>query len=293
MNFRNIIKKIYYYSNYFLTNSWIKVYKEKCKNERLYQEWSQYKEINQINETVVHYYAVCWNEVDFLPFMIKHYDNSINEFHIFDNESSDGSIEFLSTNNKIHIHTFSTNNQKDLSKQMQIKNTMWKHSRGKADYVIVCDIDELLYPKEGSLNDYFNSLKLNNISIIKPAGYDMVSKEYPKTSIPLLNQVNKGINANEFFSKSILFDPHKIIDINYGPGSHQCYPVGKIKYDYSALLLHFKYLSLNHLLNRIHAYKKRGSDKTEKNISVHYKYSDSKLEKNFIDKINEAEQILK
>lgn len=292
MNLRNFIKGIYYYSNYFLTNSWIKVYREKLNNNKLYINWKHYKKKHNIQKTIVHYYAVCWNEVEFLPFMFKHYQDSISEFHIYDNESTDGSLEYLNSQNKIHVHSFSTNHQKDLSKQMYIKNNMWKNSRGKADYVIVCDIDELLHIKEGTLNNYFNLLNKKGITLIKPSGYDMISKDYPIISIPLLKQVNKGIEANEFFSKCILFDPYKIIDINYGPGSHQCYPVGKIKFDYSSLLLHFKYLSFNHLLNRTHDYKKRGSDHTQKNISVHYKYSDDKLKRNFDEKINEAKKIL-
>jgi len=44
----------------------------------------------------VHLFALCWNECSTLPFFFRHYDRIVSKYFIYDNGSTDGSVEFLS-----------------------------------------------------------------------------------------------------------------------------------------------------------------------------------------------------
>ena len=76
--------------------------------------------------------------------MFQHYDTFVDKFFIYDNESTDKSADIIAANPKVKKISFQTEGFED-EIQNTIKNECWKASRGKADYVIVCDIDEFLY----------------------------------------------------------------------------------------------------------------------------------------------------
>jgi len=124
---------------------------------------------------------------------------------------------------------------------MLIKNSAWKESTGKADWVIVSDMDELVYHPD--LTNYFIRCKEMGITIPKVTGFNMFSTEYPKVGIPITNQIKRG-SYSKNFSKQIIFDPNKIVDINYSPGAHAIEPDGDVKVDQNNTLklLHYKYI---------------------------------------------------
>ena len=43
----------------------------------------------------LHLYALCWNEGRMLPYFFRHYRSLVERFFIFDDGSTDGSLEFL------------------------------------------------------------------------------------------------------------------------------------------------------------------------------------------------------
>ena len=93
----------------------------------------------------IHLYTLCWNEMDILPFVIDYWKLlPITKAVVYDNGSTDGSIEYLKQFNWIEVRHFDTEGQNDVV-QRQIKSEAWKESRGKCDYVIVCDMDEMIY----------------------------------------------------------------------------------------------------------------------------------------------------
>jgi hypothetical protein len=71
----------------------------------------------------------------------------------------------------------------------------------------------------------------------------------------------------------ILFDPHRITEINYKPGAHEADPEGIVKTGkYEDLkLLHYKNLGIEYVLNRINTYRHRLSQTNrELNLGLHY-----------------------
>ncbi len=224
-----------------------------------------YKYIHHINRPIVHYYAVCWNEENILPFVLDYHKRFVNRFIIYDNYSDDHSVEIINKYTNTNIVEFKTDGFNDLV-HIDIKNNCWKKSRGKADYVIVCDIDELIHNDD--IQTKLNSLKTEGYSIVKSYGYNMYSTDYPQYSSGELitDKVKKGVR-HPMMDKCILFDPHSIVEINYKPGAHECFPWGKVKLyrNEDIKLLHYKHIGLQQLIDRNKMYAQRLSKENIEN----------------------------
>lgn len=244
-----------------------------------------YKKLHGINNPIIHLYAVCWNEAAITPLFLKYYNKFIDKYHIYDNGSNDGTLELIK-NDIIEIIHFETNGNIDDERYLEIKNNVWKRSRGKADWVIVCDFDELIYTTE----DIKKHLKKTKATIFKPTGYNMYSKTFPVKG--LIEDVKNGVK-DVAYDKMILFNPHKIIETNYFPGCHTANPTGIVKIDNSSLsLLHYKNLGINYVLQKVRAYKKRNELNYTKGYGIHYHYEEEKIINDFHQNLNNSQRII-
>ena len=97
----------------------------------------------------VHLYTVCWNEADMLPFFFRHYDSFVDRYVVFDNGSTDGSLDILASHPKVELRRFErTVPDSFVQSHRELQNRVWKGSRGIADWVVVTAIDEHLEAKE-------------------------------------------------------------------------------------------------------------------------------------------------
>lgn len=262
-------------------------------NAILYMKWNVTKRLQGIHSPVVHYYAVCWNEERMLPFMFYHYGSLVERFFIFDNGSTDSSREIINRHPKAELIPFQTKGFDDIA-HMRIKNECWKKSRGKADYVIVCDIDEFTYLSQPM--SFFKELQEQNISIPLSIGYNMVAEEFPKYSKTpsLISAVNRGVISNDY-SKCLFFDPYKIVDINYEPGAHICHPTGMVRYSKYPLyrVLHYKNLGYEYVIDRSKEYRLRMSEENIKNnYAIQYYESDNEIINKVNDMLNNALKVI-
>ena len=246
-----------------------------------------YKWLHGIHRPVIHYYAVCWNEEKMLPFMFQYYERFVNHFTIYDNYSDDNSETIIQSHPNTEIKKFSMGGEINDYIYQDIKNNCWKQSRGKADYVIVCDIDEFLY------NPDLQKLLGNKISLPVTEGYNMYSETFPADGKDITFQIRKGI-ADSAYNKCLIFDPHRIVEINYLPGAHQAKPVGIVtRGEEKAKVLHYKNLGLDYILERYHILAKRLSEKNkEQNLGTHYLYSDEKISADFYRGLSESQTII-
>jgi len=196
---------------------------------------------------VVHVYAVCKNEIEILPFFVAHYEKIAAKIIVFDNQSTDGSREFIQQHPLCTLVEYNTKNLLRDDIHRFIKNSAWKESKGIADWVIVSDIDEFLFHKD--LVEQLLLFKSKGITIPYVEGFNMISDTYPVQGISITEQVRYGAYSIQF-SKQILFDPNKIIDINYTPGGHTIEPEGDIKIGGELKLLHYKYLGSHDRLQK-------------------------------------------
>jgi Glycosyl transferase family 2 len=197
----------------------------------------------------VHVHALCWNEEKMLPHFFRHYDGVADQFFIYDNGSTDRSVEILKSNPRVVLSDFKTSGDSFVQCALDHYNECWKQSRGKADWVIICNIDEHIY--HPNLKKYLTDCTSRGITLIFPEGYEMVSDEFPVASTPLHQTVNYGMRK-PFFDKPQIFNPNEIEEINFAPGRHYATPTGRVVVPKrpKVRLLHYKYLGLEYLLSR-------------------------------------------
>src|SRR5262245_10937973 len=122
----------------------------------------------------IHVYMPTYNEEKFLPYFLRHYSTFATEIHAIDNCSNDGTYDILKACPLVKsIESVYTEDEMREDFLLEIKDNAWKLSRGKADWVIVVDCDELLYHK--NLPAYLEKCERDGVSIVWPVGYEMLS----------------------------------------------------------------------------------------------------------------------
>ncbi|MEM4655327.1 MAG: glycosyltransferase family 2 protein [Thermosphaera sp.] len=197
-------------------------------------------------------YTVCFNEELILPHFLNYYSRIANKIVIYDNQSTDQSVNIATSYPNVELRSFDTGGKVSELTLTNIRRNCWKEE--KSDYVIVCDADEFLYVKD--LQEFL--AKHHDYDVFRPVGFNMVSNKFPTDYGKLITeQVKSGAYAPAF-SKMVLFKPETVREIGYGPGSHKAYPVGfKQLKVYDALqnnadlkLLHYKFLGLDYVTKR-------------------------------------------
>jgi hypothetical protein len=218
----------------------------------------------------IHVYALCWNEERFLPYFLRHYGSFAEKIHIFDNMSSDRSVDIIKSFPNTHVERFDTNELLRDDILRDLKGTRWKDSKGRADWVICVDTDEILW--HARLVEYLQSCQQRSITIPVPSGYEMVSDSFPTTPGQVYDEVKQGA-FNVEYCKPCIFNPNAIMEMNYNAGCHLARPVGRVIVDPRSdlKLLHYRFLGLDYVLPRFQVKFSRCSEiNKQNNWGAHY-----------------------
>lgn len=191
-----------------------------------------------------------------LPFFMRHYNSIVDKFIILDDGSTDGSIEYLKSQDKVELIQGDREGASYIEKSRIFFNEAWKESRTKADWIITCNIDEHIYHKD--LAAYLHRCLLNGITILPALGYEMMSLEFPLTQGKLCDQVRLGARSemlpgpSSMLTKVMAFNPQAIEDVYFSNGRHSAYPTGRVVYPTAVelKLLHYKFLGLDYAETR-------------------------------------------
>lgn len=238
-------------------------------------------------------YICVWNEMDILELVIKHYQKFCDEVTILDNYSTDGSRE-LALKMGCKVIQYGTKFFDD-QENMNIKNNVWKGS--KADWVIVCDCDEILWDTMHDGNygaksyNPIHALVETKATIFKTIGWQIMSNEMPK------NDLLEITNGYEFsnYAKSIIFNPQKITEINYNPGAHKIDPMGEVVYSKDPLyVLHYKHIGgVERTIKRYREYKPRMSKLNRKHgWGSHYNRTPASLRQEWNERMLKSKPLI-
>ena len=225
---------------------------------------------------VVHLYALCWNEERLLPFFFHHYDSIVTHYFIFDHDSTDRSRELLTAHPRLSLGKFEVPADSYVSSARDFYNHAWKQSRGRADWVVICNIDEHL--EHPQLAKLFIQARKTEATIFASEGYEMITANFPAGNAPLHQQTRRGWRSH-FFDKTSIFNPNEIREITYGVGRHTCTPQGCVVWAAEPVrLLHYKYLGLDYLQRRTAelATRRRAGDISQ-NFAYHYEATAEQL----------------
>lgn len=210
---------------------------------------------------------------------IAHYRGFCTNIIVFDNHSTDRTRE-IAESMGCEVRLFGIPGVLDDKEYLRVKNFAWKGS--KADWVIVVDCDEILWHP-----NIKRSLSETQYSLFATQGWDVVTFAIPPAKIM---SITNGY-AYDDYSKSVIFNPKLIQEINYVYGCHQAKPVGIIKYSPDSLIL-FHYSNIGgpeRLCRRHAAYRARLSENNKRwGLGIHYTYSDEQRIKEWYDKYEKS-----
>jgi glycosyltransferase involved in cell wall biosynthesis len=227
----------------------------------------------------IHLYTLSWNEKAIMPFFLAHYGKYCEKIVVYDNESTDETPEIVRSFPNAELRSWSSGNTFHDGMHLDIKNSAYKESRGKADWVVVCDADEFLY--HPNLVQVLASYKAKGINYPKIRGYEMLPERMPESGEDLCLKYRRGARY-ENLDKRAIFDPS--LDINFHLGSHDGdWPRDAVESpEADIILMHYKMLSLDYFIARHTLLATRLSDfNKEKGAGGHYLWSKSRMEKTY------------
>lgn len=220
-------------------------------------------------------YIITWNREDIIHLTINHYKSFCSKVVIYDNFSEDKTRE-IAESMGCEVRLFGKAGELNDQHYLDVKNHCWKGS--KADWVIVCDDDEIIWD-EGALL---------SASIIKTQGYEMFSYDVPGKK---WSEVKTGIK-NDNYSKLVMFDPKRIKEIGYVYGCHEAKPKGDVVYSsYVYPLYHYRSIGgPDRLIKRHNQYKERLSAINKKwNLGHHYLQSEDQKRREWKESYERSE----
>lgn len=194
-------------------------------------------------------FTIAWNEEENIKQFLDHYAFA-DLITVYDNHSTDRTVE-ICMGRGCKIIEFGNGQQNNMD-MLAVKQASWMGS--EADWVIVCDVDEIFYHENGVRTTLRSVLQQTDTTIIQAFGYNMVSEKKSPW-----NEIKQGVREI-FFDKCVCFRPSEIKNMMWQPGCHNCNPQGNVvTRNEGFLLLHYKMIGRQETLSRWKAYCARMS----------------------------------
>ncbi len=220
----------------------------------------------------VHLYTILWNEEEMLPFFFRHYDPLIDRYVIYDDNSTDNTLRLLAAHNRVEVRQFVRTHPTSFVLSAQaLHDSMWKESRGRADWVITTAVDEHLYHPAG-LKWYLRVAQCRGITAVPALAFQIVADAFPSPDEYLVRTRRFGVPIDHY-NKLSVFDPNAVSETHYAVGGHSAAFEGRIRYPKrdQLLLFHYKFLGMDYLLRR-YALLSSGLGATDKERQYGYQY---------------------
>lgn len=189
-------------------------------------------------------YAYCKDEQTLLPYFLDAYSFA-SRVILYDAGSQDKSVEIAqSFGAEVRVCPWVG---LDDARAAQFSNQQYKEARGKADWVIWVDIDEIIY--HPFIQQRLAELKAASIDVARVDGYSMFSADPPTGSGHIWDVISTGIKDWRYCKPCVL-NPE--LEFAWGPGRHEIWIPGPYTTNEAdpLSLLHYRYLGENWHLAR-------------------------------------------
>lgn len=188
-------------------------------------------------------HTVTFNEELLMQMMIDHYRSRFPNCHIvvYDNQSTDDTV-LIAQKNGCELRHYDSNNQVNDQMLWDTKNNCYKTAN--TDWVIVCDLDEMLDINEQQLA----MEETNGVTKIKCECWHMVNME---NNLDVRNITHGYRNLNDtVYDKDLLFNK-KHVEINYiNNDCHFSDSRGRVVNSKPYRMYHYKYVNSDVFANK-------------------------------------------
>ena len=189
-------------------------------------------------------FTVSWNEADMMPFFLRHYSAFADRIVVWDENSTDGTREIVAACPKAEIRTWPWKGLDD-DRFIEACGSWYKMARGRADWVMWPDVDELLYHPEP-----LKVLSTTRHDVLFAQGLALIGNgPIPTGPGQLYEQIKTGYPQDNY-TKAIIWRPG--IEISHTHGRHDAPTLctGSIDPEVKFKLLHCHYFSPEYTLKR-------------------------------------------
>lgn len=224
-------------------------------------------------------HVTCWNEERMLPFFLRHYEPIADQIFVYDDGSSDASRDILEGSSKTTVIAIDTRSAPSYVQALQdVYDQCWKRSRGRADWVVVGNVDEH-YDHPLGLRRYLHGCRRTGVTAVPALGFEMVAPAFPGPGAHLRSVVRAG-HPLAGLAKTCVFDPDKVLETNFAPGRHTASPTGTVVIPRrrSVRLLHYKWIGVEYVTQR-HAQlaRRRQPDDHRSGFGCHYEWDEPRV----------------
>ena len=218
-------------------------------------------------------HILCWNEIELVPFVMDYWKRAgVDKLYVYDNGSTDGTLEALKKYDFVETLHFDSEGYTNEFILTQLRNTLWKRSIGRADWVIVSDFDEVpWYSGEGTLKDYLEKQD----RAIRTRMPQLLCEDFPEYDghfLHTLPEMREFEDTN--MNKTLTFPIKNLKEINYLIGAHECRPVGVevMEYPEDFCFYHLKHLGKEYVVKKsTRLYENLHPAIQQSLIDIHYK----------------------
>lgn len=184
-----------------------------------------------------------------LPLFFNYYDAFVDRYYIHDNGSDDGSLEILEAHPRVTVLPLVLEGDSLCESAFQQVNNFWKPSIGAADWVAVCNVDELFWHPD--LPWYLEQCRKRDITWIPTTGWEMMTEDFPAPETHLPTACRRGVRFPHM-DKPSFFNPNSITDSGFAMARHSAEPKGQVilPKQCEVQLLHYKHLGFEYTSTR-------------------------------------------
>ena len=242
--------------------------------------------------------TLCKNEIDILPFVSQYWERIGCDVVVYDNGSTDGSLQYLLNLPYVMVRHFDSDGQNDVI-QKTIKEKAYLEFKNKYDIIIVSDMDEVFWfndfeaVSEAFVNEGYNVLMTPIISLCEDSKppytkYLLLHQQCHKFYKQRMNHM-RGLSD---YSKLSIFNTMRTEKVNMSVGQHfvQTEPEMKILLAKNAFCLHIdKGFGIDYKFN-IRQKMNANLSETNKRSGMCIEYADSfeKLKAEYKDNQSKA-----
>lgn len=168
-----------------------------------------------IMELKIDVYSNVYNEAFMMPYFLRHYETFADRIFIWDDESTDGTLDILAKHPKVTVLPMEFHGSNDHYWVEKLFPQYEQISRGVADWVMIADADEFIYHPR--LLEVLEQEKTKGTKLIQCWGYSMVADRLPTTTGQIYDEIKFGLH-DKWMSKWSIFSPD--IYLRFHRGRH-------------------------------------------------------------------------